>query len=212
MKKVNILSTVAALAFGASILADENNAGNVNTAANPADPTLPVVSVNASDPTAFRGLSTGAFLIHRTDTNGDLNVNLKIGGTAQNGVDYTTLPTSVKIPAGFFSVGLLVSPLGGAASAPDQTVVLTVDTNVDYRIGRPAHATVEIEANVYEDQAPVVSITSPADNTSIPAHSDLPITADATDPNDSITKVSFYANDKFLGSVKTAPYSITWSN
>jgi hypothetical protein len=210
MKTVYILSIGAALAVGASILADEPSAAN--NAGNPADPTLPVVSVNASDPTAFRGLSSGAFLIHRNDTNGDLNVNLKIGGTAENGVDYTALPTSVKIPAGFFSVGLVVSPLGGGASAPDQTVVLTVDTNADYQVGRPGHATVEIEANVYEDQPPIISLTSPADNTSIPAHSDLPITADASDPNDSITKVSFYANDKFLGSSKTAPYSITWSN
>lgn len=207
MKKVYILSTVAALAANLAVFADGDN-----DADNPSNSTVPVVSVNASDPTAFRGLSSGAFLLHRDRTNGDLAVSIKLSGTASNGVDYATIPSPITIPAGFFSVGVPVNPLGAGASAPDEWVTLTIDTNVNYQIGKPGHAQVTIKGNVFEDQAPTVSITSPVDSTSIPAHSNLPITAEADDGNDSVKRVSFYAGDHFLGSLTSKPYSLTWSN
>src|SRR3954453_9509604 len=108
MKTVYILSTVAALAVNLGMFAADGDP----VADNPSNSTVPVVSVNASDPVAFRGLSSGAFLLHRDGTNGDLAVNILLSGTAANGVDYTTIPGTVTIPAGFFSVRLAVNPLG----------------------------------------------------------------------------------------------------
>ena len=200
----------AVLAFGVSAFAD-GDADN-NQKAPVSD--LQQVSINASDPVAFRGLSSGAFLLHRDDTNKDLTVKIAVGGSAISGVDYQPLPTSVTIPAGFFSVGLVVNPLGGASAAPSRAVTLSILEDPAYDIGRPGKATVEIKGNVYEDQPPLVKITSPADNTSLPSHSNLIITADATDgdANDAVTKVSFYANDRFLGSSTKSPYSVTWEN
>ncbi|HEY6225895.1 MAG TPA: hypothetical protein VI282_02125, partial [Verrucomicrobiae bacterium] len=75
------------------------------------DSGVPRVSVTASDPVAFGSLSTGAFVLYRDGTNGDLTVTVSYSGTASNGVDYATLPTSVKIPDGFHAVGLTVTPL-----------------------------------------------------------------------------------------------------
>src|SRR5436309_14388212 len=106
MKTRYILTTVAALAAYLGMFAADGDP----VADNPSNSTVPVVSVNASDPTAFRGLSSGTFLLHRDRTNGDLAINIKLSGTASNGVDYTTIPSSITIPAGFFSVGVQVSP------------------------------------------------------------------------------------------------------
>src|SRR5205823_9481222 len=49
------------------------------------------------------------------------------------------------------------------------------------------------------------------DNTSIAAKSDLTITASASDDKGT-PKVSFFANDHFLGALTAPPYSLVWSN
>jgi hypothetical protein len=206
MKKIQLFSIVAALGLSAWAFADDNDGDNKPS------PSSDGVSVSASDPIAFRGLSSGAFILHRPDTNGDLAISIALSGTASNGVDYATLPGTVTIPAGFHAVGLTVSPLGGGSSSPDEWVTLTIVSNANYQVGRPSHASVLIKANAFENQAPTVAITSPTDNSSIAAHANLTISADANDPNDSIAKVSFFANDKSLGSSTTAPYSLIWSN
>ena len=210
MKTVYILSTVAALAVGASILADEPSAGN--NAGNAADPTPPVVSVNASDPTAFRGLSTGAFLIHRNDTNGDLNVNLKIGGTANNGVDYTTLPTSVKIPAGFFSVGLVVSPLGGAQAHLtrlwcSQLIPIPITRSVAPAMRRSKSRPMSTRINRRSSASPVRQTT--------PRSPRIRICRSPRTRATQMTRSQRLASTRMINSsvrAKRAPYSITWSN
>src|SRR6187401_172974 len=101
-------------------------------AADP-EPELPRIRVIASDPVAFRGLSSGAFTIFREDTNGALSVSIALSGTASNGVDYVTLPGSVTIPAGFHAVGLEVEPLGEGDASPNEVVILTLVTNSEYR-------------------------------------------------------------------------------
>ena len=73
-------------------------------AADQPEPQLPKVSVVASDPIAFQGLTTGSFTLFRDDTNGALSVKITLSGTASNGVDYATLPDSVTIPPGFHAV------------------------------------------------------------------------------------------------------------
>jgi len=173
---------------------------------------LPKVSVTASDPVAFDGLTTGAFTLYRDTTAGDLVVKIAVGGTAENGVDYAKLPDSVTIPDGFHAVGLVVQPLATGENAPGKWVEVTIQKDDAYKITHGKRAIVDIKANAFEDQAPSVTITAPADNTTIKAGSDLTITADASDPDKTSPKVSFFANDKFLGSVSTSPYSLIWSN
>ena len=58
------------------------------------------------------------------------------------------------------------------------------------------------------DQAPVVSITSPADGATFRAGSDIDIAAAASDSDGSVSKVDFYANGVHLGSSDTtSPYT-----
>jgi len=200
MKTVSCLLAMAAGCFVCGIRADDQSATS-----------LPKVSVVASDPVAFQGLTTGSFTVYRDGTNGELAVKLTLSGTASNGVDYATLPDSVTIPPGFHAVGLVVQPSTNGGVSPDKWVKLTIKTNDAYRAVKPTHARVLIRGNAFENDAPSVEITAPADNSSLAAHSDLTITADASD-DDAVEKVNFYANDHLLGSVTTSPYSLVWSN
>lgn len=60
--------------------------------------------------------------------------------------------------------------------------------------------------------SPLVSLTSPANNSSFFAGATVTITATASDPDGTITKVEFYEGGIKLGESLTAPYSFTWSN
>jgi len=60
--------------------------------------------------------------------------------------------------------------------------------------------------------APLVNITSPANNTTYPSPVNIIINANATSPGGSITKVEFYQGTTLIGQSLTAPYSFTWMN
>jgi len=57
-------------------------------------------------------------------------INYTIGGTATNGIDYTTLPASVTIPTGQSSVSITIDPLFDGVTEPNESVTLTVQTSV----------------------------------------------------------------------------------
>ncbi len=57
-------------------------------------------------------------------------VNYNIGGTATNGVDYTTLSGVALIPAGSDSVSIIVHPLTDALAEPTETVILYVQNSI----------------------------------------------------------------------------------
>lgn len=60
--------------------------------------------------------------------------------------------------------------------------------------------------------SPIVSITSPANNTIFGNSSTVTITATASDSNGSIAKVGFYSGSELLGEDNVAPYSFTMTN
>lgn len=60
--------------------------------------------------------------------------------------------------------------------------------------------------------SPIVSITSPANNTTFGSAPTITITATASDSNGSIQKVEFYNGTQLLGEDTTSPYSFTMSN
>jgi len=62
------------------------------------------------------------------------------------------------------------------------------------------------------NQAPFVTVSSPADQSIFTAPATITITADASDADGFVTRVDFYANGAFLASDTTAPYSIVSSN
>jgi regulation of enolase protein 1 (concanavalin A-like superfamily) len=59
---------------------------------------------------------------------------------------------------------------------------------------------------------PTVSLSSPAANATFTAPATVSIGANASDPDDGVALVEFYANGNLLGTDATSPYSYSWTN
>ena len=114
----------------------------------PAD-TKPIVKVDSEDPTASEGGSTGGgrrvsaggrqavddpgfIRFERSSGQGTLVVNYEIGGTATNGVDFTTLPTSITFAEGQTVFIEELDPLEDDLVEDDETVIITLLDSDDY--------------------------------------------------------------------------------
>lgn len=74
-----------------------------------------------------RGCPPGAVRISRSgNLNQPITIPLTFGGTAVNGVDYTTLPTSVLIPAGDSAVTLYVNGIPVTPAAGPKSVIVSI--------------------------------------------------------------------------------------
>jgi uncharacterized protein YjbI with pentapeptide repeats len=67
------------------------------------------------------------------------------------------------------------------------------------------------ENNFPANQPPVVSLTSPANNTTVPRTSTVNISADAADSDGSVIRVEFYAGNTLLVHDVVPPYSFDWT-
>ena len=116
-----------------------------------ATPTVPTVTIAATDPTATEaGVTTGTFAISRVGgTAAALTVNYTVSGSATSGSDYTALTGSVTIPAGAVSAAITVMPINDTAMEPDETVVVSLTPNGAYLVGAPGNGTVSV---VSDDQ------------------------------------------------------------
>ncbi len=107
---------------------------------------LATLQVEAADPTASEAdRSKGRFQVGR---NGCLDeplvVHYTISGTARPGIDYRALPGVVTIPAGTRFASVEVKPLGHALAQDTASVILTLDPDPEFLIGKEASATVVI--------------------------------------------------------------------
>ena len=113
------------------------------------------VTITASDASASEPGDAGSFTLTRTGVTVDpLTVNVTIGGTATNGADYASIPTTAQFAAGAASVVVPVSVLDDPAGEGSETVVLTLAAGA-YTIGTPSAATVTLA-----DDEPTVTITA----------------------------------------------------
>jgi predicted phage tail protein len=62
------------------------------------------------------------------------------------------------------------------------------------------------------NQPPTVSLTAPATGASFVAPASITISANASDPENQLSRVDFYNGSTLLGSDTSAPYSFAWSN
>ncbi|MGE0460393.1 MAG: Calx-beta domain-containing protein [Vicinamibacterales bacterium] len=104
------------------------------------------VTIDASDDTATEAGDVGTFTVARTgDVSSPLEVNVTALGTASNGVDYETLPSTVTIPAGSSALTLTVVPIDDADLEGREGVVLQLGPGAGYVVGAPDRAVVIIE-------------------------------------------------------------------
>ena len=67
------------------------------------------------------------------------------------------------------------------------------------------------ESNFLGNQPPTVSLTSPADNTTVTKGSTVTISATAADSDGSVDRVEFYAGSVRINTDGAAPYSFDWT-
>jgi RHS repeat-associated protein len=151
--------------------------------------TLPTVSISSpASGAAFSAPATITLAATAADADGTIAKVDFYQGT-------TLLGTSTAAPYSFSWTNVA----GGSYSL---TAVATDD-----RGGTSTSAAVSITANA----PPSVSITSPANGATLAAPADVTVTATASDPEGSLAKVDFYQDATLVGTVTTAPYSITLS-
>jgi photosystem II stability/assembly factor-like uncharacterized protein len=59
---------------------------------------------------------------------------------------------------------------------------------------------------------PAVSLTAPADGASYTAPASITISASASDADDGVTRVDFYAGKTLVGTATASPFTVTWGN
>jgi subtilase family serine protease len=131
----------------------------------PALPAPGIVTITATDAAANEaGGDPGAFTVARSgDTTRALTVYLDAPtGTAEEGVDYLTLPAAVVIAAGAAAVPVPIVPVDDTRVEPNETVSLPLLGGPGYRVGTPASATVTITSDDVAPDLVVSALTGPS--------------------------------------------------
>ncbi len=121
------------------------------------------VTVQPTSPLATEpGGNPGAFTVRRAgDTNGPLTIPFILGGTATNGVDYSTLPLTITLAAGQVSSNIAVTPIDEPSATGYKTVVLSLPRHeTNFIVGSLDRAAVYIVYR-YTNVPPAVSIVGP---------------------------------------------------
>lgn len=63
---------------------------------------------------------------------------------------------------------------------------------------------------ILDNEPPNVTLISPAPGAVFTSPATVTLSADAVDPEGTVTSVTFFANDKEIGVVTSAPYTLTW--
>ncbi|NCS55322.1 MAG: hypothetical protein GPJ23_25185 [Microcystis aeruginosa G13-05] len=88
-------------------------------------------------------------------TTNPLTVNYTVGGTATNGTDYTSIPTSVTFAANSSTATVTVDPTPDTTVESNETVALTLATGTGYTVG----TTTAVTGTINNDDVTLPSIT-----------------------------------------------------
>nr|WP_319401544.1 Calx-beta domain-containing protein [uncultured Carboxylicivirga sp.] len=108
-----------------------------------------ILSIEATNQ-ASEGGNDGLFTIISSAVSlSDTEITIDITGTATNGNDFNTIPTTITLPANANSVTIPVNVIDDNIIEEDETVIVTLKStnNSDVTIGSPINATVTIADN-----------------------------------------------------------------
>lgn len=97
-----------------------------------------------------------------------------------------------------------------SGAAPGSHALTAVATDEDGATRTSAAVNISVNA-LSTNQPPAVSLTQPSDGASFAFGSLISIAASANDPDGSIASVEFFAGASSIGTVSSAPFTITWS-
>jgi hypothetical protein len=166
------------------------------------------VTVQPTEPLATEpGGNPGIFTLSRAgNTNEPLTVSFTLGGTATNGVDYSTIPLSVTLAAGQVSSNIAVTPINEPAATGYKTVIFSLPRRgTNFAVGSLDRAIVYIVYR-YTNVPPTVSLVSPTNESSFLSLPNIEVAANASDSNGWVTTVEFFANGTEIGSVSNNPF------
>ncbi len=115
--------------------------------------------------------------------------------TSTDGVKWTTIGTDTMPMADTVYVGFAVTSHSSSSSA-----TAVIDQFVLSQSSAPPN------------QPPVVSLTAPAGGATFTAPANIYVTAQASDPENRLARVEFYAGTTRIGSVTAAPFKVTWAS
>ena len=138
---------------------------NATTQLSIMDDDVTTVTVFPTGSGASEAGGAGTFTVKREgDITAALVVFYATSGTATSSNDYAPLSGSVTIPPGAASADFTFTPVNDALLEGDESVIVTVVTNVAYSVGRPATARIFIR----DDELVSVGVTAPDDTASEP--------------------------------------------
>jgi hypothetical protein len=107
------------------------------------------ISVTVADAAASENAQDKGSFVFKRDccSTAPLTVYYKITGTAANGTDYVSLPSSVTIPAGATSVTVNVIPVDDLIVEGNETVAVALLSNSAYKIAASTSSNVTISDN-----------------------------------------------------------------
>lgn len=118
---------------------------------------LPVVTVEATDDSATEGGDTGTFTFTRTGpTTAGLTTFFTLSGTADEGLDYENLGTSVTFSPGQATATKTVVAINDIEVEDPETVILTLAAGAGYTVGSPSQATVTITS----EDLPIITVSA----------------------------------------------------
>lgn len=133
--------------------------------------TATITSTDANAAETVAGNNPGEFTVSLNQTNNSgagVTVNYTISGTAQNGVDYTTINTaSVTISNNQQSVLISISPINDAIQEGTENVILTLGTGTGYILGGPASSTATV--NIADNDQATLAISDVTANENDPS-------------------------------------------
>lgn len=110
------------------VAATPSNTASVHIREADDEPALPVVSVSATDPYGSEpGADDGAFTVTRTgSTEGSLTLDLSVGGTARENVDYSNIPGTVFFGKGVSRISIILETRDDLLVEDTETATLRV--------------------------------------------------------------------------------------
>ena len=116
--------------------------------------TLTVASTSVTED----GTTNLVYTFTRTgSTTSALTANYTVGGTATNGTDYTSIPTSVTFAANSSTATVTVDPTADTTVESNETVALTLATGTGYTVG----TTTAVTGTITNDDTSVTLAVSP---------------------------------------------------
>lgn len=181
--------------------------------------TVEVPDAIASERSMTDAIDTATFVIRRVSGPVDVpvNVTFSLSGTAQNGIDYKEVPTSIQIPAGSDHVSIQIVPIPDDLAEGEETVVLSILLPPCAFPGVPPdcylvddHGSGRAVILDTLNAVPGVKFLQPLNGAVLTLGNPIQIEALAWDREGIISKLEIFADGQSLGDTNTDHILLQW--